>query len=316
MSFAIPLNSMQWKLLTFMSWLEFTKLLTQTFALKIPAEISELFIYYTGHGATGSGDWVLQEGRQEEYLSATDVLDIFSSASTQIPTTLCCDCCSSGAWLKSGLSSYFEYPLRIITAAGHGETALVGNLLTFLAEGVLMFFEDETYQLQTPGLLTTDAFEAQDSILQFPSQYAIVETNEPQVAKGKPRHFRVKEVRHAGLRQKRRDLALQIKQGKAKEFHNREGYLPKLPKGQAYFEAGHPEHTASGRSMTAMCVVMGYDFKAKKLGYSYFSPTHYGQHRTEGAPDPNDPDMPRQNVFGRIAFQQIPKDKLLHQQSE
>lgn len=69
--------------------------------------------------------------------------------------------------------------------------------------------------------------------------------------------------------------------------------------------------------MTAMGVVMSYDTRAKKLGYTYFSPTHYGQHRITGVPDPKDPLNPnknRRNVFGRIAFQQIPKAKPNSQQ--
>ncbi len=296
---------------------EFTKLLTQMFNLHIPAKICELYIYYTGHGVKDSGNWVLQGASQDEEMSAADVFNLFSSANTQIPTTLCSDCCSSGSWLSSDLSSYAEYPLRIITAAAHGQTALVGNLLTFLSGGILQFCQDEDCELQTPGLMTTSTFDVENSILKFPPQYTIADTHELQIAKGKAKHFRKKEVQHHGLREERRNLAVRIQQGKCKEFNNYEGYLPELPKGQAYYEGGHPDHATSGSSMTAMGVVMSYDTRAKKLGDTYFSPTHYGQHRITGVPDPKDPLNPnknRRNVFGRIAFQQIPKAKPNSQQ--
>ena len=291
---------------------EFDKLLTQTVKLKIPAQICELYIYYTGHGGQDSGNWVLQGASQDQEMSAADVFDLVSSAKTQIPTTLCSDCCSSGSWLTFDLSGHAEYPLCIITAAACGHVALVGNLVSFLSDSLLVFPQDEDSELQTPGLMTTSSFDDAKSILQFPSQHTAVDIDEPGIAKGKAKHFRIKEVRHHELRKKRRDLAMQLKRRTAKVFHNYEGYLPKLPKGQAYYEAKHPDHPQSGRSMTAVGVVVTHDSRTNKLGYSYFRPTHYGQHRTTGVPDPSDPGNPdknRQNVFGRIAFQQIPKGK-------
>lgn len=292
---------------------EFQKLLTQMFDLKVPPGICELFIYYTGHGVSGSGNIILQGLSEDEEMSASDILTLFTDAKVQLPVTINPDSCSSGSMtINLDLSQFSSYPLRIITATAHEQTALVGNLIGFLTHGTLMFSDNEDEDLQSPSMVLTDSFSESDSILQFPAlpSYAVNETDV--AVKGKARHFRKREVRNHELKELRRNLVCNLKRSYfPQQFNNNEGYLPaKLDKHQMYYEAEHPTHPKSGRSMTAMGVAVCYDKASNKLGHTYYTATHWGTQRLKGVPDPKDPKdqgKNRRNVFERLAFVQAPK---------